>query len=141
MSGPNYPIGASIGTGGGPEGARGTLLLGQTPSGIAVAATVASDGRFYVNSVQGYSTPVSGGQMGLNVTTATALTVPATARAALVSVEGNSVRWRDDGTNPTASVGQLIPVGSIVTFLGDSMSAVKFIQVSATATLNVSYYK
>ena len=86
-------------------------------------------------------TPVASSQMGLGVVTATALTVPATATTAICTVEGQSVRYRDDGTDPTASVGSLVAVGSILTLKLTSFTAAKFIQTGATATLDCMYYK
>lgn len=67
------------------------------------------------------------------------LTVPADTRIALIQPEAQNVRWRDDGTNPTASVGMIITADSILTFDGD-LSTMEFIEVAATAKLNVSYY-
>lgn len=87
------------------------------------------------------ATAVAGGQMGLAITTATALTVPATATFALIQVEGTNVRWRDDGTNPTASVGFLMYAGSTPQIFSGDLAAVKFIQTAATATINALYYK
>lgn len=87
------------------------------------------------------ATAVASSQMGLAVTTATALTVPATATFAYVSVEGTNVRWRDDGTNPTATVGFIMYAGAAPQLFSGDLAAVKFIQVAATATINVAYYK
>jgi hypothetical protein len=86
-------------------------------------------------------TPVATSQMGLTVATATALTVPATATTAVITVEGNSVRYRDDGTAPTASVGTLIPVGAVMTLKLTSFTNAQFIQTAATANIDVAYYK
>ncbi len=41
---------------------------------------------------------------GAPMTAGTGLTVPAGATMALISVSGATMRWRDDGTAPTASV-------------------------------------
>lgn len=88
------------------------------------------------------NTPVPPSQMGLGIVASTALTVPATATWALISVEGAPVRWRDDGTAPTATVGNLLNIGDHLTLNGAAeLAAVRFIQQSATATLDVSYYK
>lgn len=85
-------------------------------------------------------TPVASSQFALGVVTSTALTVPATATQALVCVEGAAVRWADDGTAPTATVGQPLIIGQCKAWSG-SLSAIRFIQQAATATINVSYYK
>ena len=50
------------------------------------------------------------------------------------------MRWRDDGTDPTTSVGMVLTAaGDPYPFSGD-LSKIKFIEASATAVLNVAYY-
>jgi hypothetical protein len=59
---------------------------------------------------------------------------------ALLQATGQNIRWTDDGTTPTATVGMLLYAGGDpYPFTGD-LAALKFIQVAATAVLNVSYY-
>lgn len=58
---------------------------------------------------------------------------------ALIIAEGAPVRWRDDNTAPTASVGMPLAIGVPLQYDGD-LSKIKFIQQSATAKLNISYY-
>jgi hypothetical protein len=67
--------------------------------------------------------------------------IPATGpELALIDCETADVRWRDDGTNPTASVGKLLRVGDELAYDGN-MSDIKFIRTGSTsATLNISYY-
>ncbi len=76
--------------------------------------------------------------------TATALTIPAGAMVAMVSVDTAGVRWRDDGTAPTAAIGMALigtaTASPTLAFAGASMSAVKFILISGSPVLNVSYY-
>lgn len=51
-----------------------------------------------------------------------------------------AVRWRDDGTAPTATVGIPLNVGDELDYDGDA-SAIKFIRSGgADATLDISYY-
>lgn len=72
----------------------------------------------------------------------TALTVPATAQTAVIecdSVAAKAVRWRDDGVAPTATVGMELLPGASFTYVG-TLSNLRFIEVSASAKLNVSYY-
>jgi hypothetical protein len=58
---------------------------------------------------------------------------------ALIVAEGAPVRWRDDGTNPTSSVGMPLAIGVPLQYDGD-LNKIRFIQQSASATLNISYY-
>ncbi len=78
------------------------------------------------------------GQFGLSVASATGLTVPAGAVVALVCVEGGSVRYRDDGTAPTATVG--IPLSGCMSYAGP-LSAIQFISVGASSTIDALYYR
>lgn len=72
---------------------------------------------------------------------AAALTVPTNARVALIQAEAQAVRWRDDGTNPTASVGmRMTTTDPGLWYIGD-LAAVRFIEETAGAKLNVSYYR
>jgi hypothetical protein len=59
---------------------------------------------------------------------------------ALVQAEAQDVRWRDDGTNPTATVGMILSSGQVLKYDSATIASVKFIQVAASAKLNVSYY-
>jgi hypothetical protein len=86
-------------------------------------------------------TTLSPSQPGLAVTTATSLTVPAGAKYAFVTVEGGSVRYRVDGTAPTATVGTLLTVGQQLQYAGN-LSTIKFIDATgSTGTIDVDYYK
>ena len=58
---------------------------------------------------------------------------------ALIIAEGAPVRWRDDGTNPTATVGIPLAIGVPLQYDGD-LTKIKFIEQSASAKLNISYY-
>ena len=66
--------------------------------------------------------------------------IPAGATRALLQAESQNVRWRDDGTDPTAAVGIAIYVGQLVEYVGN-LSAIKFIEVAGGAKLNISYYR
>lgn len=81
-----------------------------------------------------------GYQQIVGMVAATALTVPAGTSLALVTTESQAVRWRADGTDPTASVGYPLPVGAELQCDTAQLVAIKFIQQTATATLNVAYF-
>lgn len=68
------------------------------------------------------------------------LTVPTGARLAVLICETQAVRWRDDGTDPTASVGMPLAVGVQFTYSGN-LAEIEIIEQTASAKLNVSYYK
>jgi hypothetical protein len=81
-----------------------------------------------------------GYQQIVGLVASTALTLPAGAKLAVVVTEAQAVRWRDDGTAPTAAIGMSLPVGVNLEYGGPNLAAIRFIQQAATATLNVSYY-
>ena len=72
--------------------------------------------------------------------TAVGFTVPAGASMAVFRVETANVRMRDDGTDPTSTVGTLIESGLFGEVCTGSLSPVRFIRVTGDATLGVSYY-
>jgi len=59
---------------------------------------------------------------------------------AVIICEGAGIRWRDDGTAPTASVGMPIAVGTVFVYDGD-LNRLRMIQQAATSTINIGYYK
>lgn len=88
-----------------------------------------------------------GYQQITSLSASTGLTVPTLApdgsfqkpTFALIIAEGAPVRWRDDGTAPTASVGMPLAIGVPLQYDGD-LNKIKFIEQSASAKLNISYY-
>ncbi len=82
-----------------------------------------------------------GYQQITSLATATSLTVPSGSTAALITVGVAAVRYRDDGTAPTASIGMpMSPSGSPLLYQG-TLSAIQFIQVTTGAVLDILYYK
>jgi hypothetical protein len=88
-----------------------------------------------------------GYQQIATLTSATALTVPLTdvnglscrPTIALITPETQGVRWRDDGTAPSASVGMPLAAGVTLQYDGD-LTQIQFIEQTASAKLNISYY-
>lgn len=58
---------------------------------------------------------------------------------ALITPETQGVRWRDDGVAPTSTVGMPLAAGVTLQYDGD-LTKIKFIQQTASAKLNISYY-
>lgn len=82
-----------------------------------------------------------GHQLALDASTpAVGLTPPAGANLAIIEVNTANVRWRDDGTDPTAAIGMQIVAGTSFTYVGD-LTAIKFFEEAGTANLNVAYYE
>lgn len=99
--------------------------------------------------------PLAGGQFSLSIATATAPTVPDGATAVLVmpvgtnNTSGQCLLWRDDGTDPTASVGNPAAAGQPFWYhvkRSATLSTInpnfKVIAASgATCTVNFNYYQ
>lgn len=75
-----------------------------------------------------------------NLAAATALTIPTGTAFAVIVAETQAVRYRDDGTNPTASVGMPLAAGQPLVYTGSQLPRLKFIEQAASAKLNVLYY-
>ncbi len=58
---------------------------------------------------------------------------------AIIVAEGAAVRWRDDNTAPTTTVGMPLAIGVPLQYDGD-LNKIKFIQQAATGIINISYY-
>lgn len=81
-----------------------------------------------------------GYQQLTSLSSATALTVPAGAVMAVLRCETQNVRYRDDGVDPTATVGQLmITTDALLVYTGQ-LARIKFIEATTSAKLNICYY-
>jgi len=88
-----------------------------------------------------------GYQQITSLSSASSLTVPATDSnglkqrpvIALITPESQDVRWRDDGVAPTATVGMPLASGVTLQYDGD-LTKIKFIEQTASAKINISYY-
>lgn len=85
--------------------------------------------------------PVGYEQITVSTVAVALASVPPKATNALIVVSTNGVRFRDDGTNPTAAIGVPIAAGQSLQYDGDP-SALKFIRSGAAdAVVDVSYYE
>lgn len=88
-----------------------------------------------------------GYQQITSLSAASSLTVPTTdlnglscrPSIAMITPETQAVRWRDDGVAPTASVGMPLAAGVTLQYDGD-ITKIQFIEQTASAKLNISYY-
>lgn len=81
------------------------------------------------------------GYQQLTVTTVQTLTVPPGATLAIIDVEAQAVRWRDDGVAPTATIGMPIAVSDLALVYSGNLAALQFIAQVAGGIIDVSYYK
>ena len=100
-----------------------------------------------INNVDYSTIPISSASKVL--ATESSPTMPSQAHGAVITVEDDQVRWRDDGTAPTSGEGHLLNVGDTLTFDSWSvpknnwkqvLNAIRFIRVSTDAKLKISWY-
>lgn len=74
------------------------------------------------------------------LSSAKALTVPNNATLALIQATTQNARYRGDGTDPTAGVGMLLVAGAEPTLYRGDPRGLKFIEATASATVEVTYF-
>lgn len=87
----------------------------------------------------GVSPRALGYQQITSLSSSTSLTIPAGAARAVIQCQAQAVRWRDDDTDPTATVGMRMVPGDILDYDSD-LPRIEFIEEVAGAVLNISYY-
>jgi len=94
-------------------------------------------------STKTYDIPKGYEQLTITGTAGGFASVPAKADKCLVVVSTADIRWRDDGTNPTSTVGVFWPRRNHFELNSrSSMNAFRAIRTSSTsATLDISYYE
>lgn len=85
---------------------------------------------------------VSSAAIGPTTATLNAITTKTDleANCAVFRCETADVRWRDDGSNPTASVGYLLKAGEELVYDGN-LRTLKFIRTASDATVDAAYYR
>lgn len=82
-----------------------------------------------------------GYQQITTLSASTALAVPTGASYAMIRAESQAVRFRDDGGVPSATVGQVLAIGDVLPVNGNAiLAALRFIETTASAKLNILYY-
>ena len=66
--------------------------------------------------------------------------IPSGANFAVIQPEAQAIRYRDDGTAPSATVGFPVAVGASFTRSGD-LAKIRVISATAGAKLNVLFYR
>jgi hypothetical protein len=96
--------------------------LGYAQSAAVDASTLISSLTF---ATPGIASPAAG--------------LPPGAQLLLIQPQTQGIRWRDDGTAPTATVGYPLAVGSELRYTG-AMNALRVISQTAGAIINVVAY-
>jgi hypothetical protein len=112
-------------------------------SGQQAGVNCDAGGRLVVNT---YGSPGSAltplGYSQLTPTSAIGLSAPAGSLICIVQAEGQTIRYRDDGTAPTTTVGMQILPGGVLTASGAAeIAAVQIIQTATGGLVDLSCYK
>lgn len=95
--------------------------------------------------------PVTGGTQAIAATSSTAVSITISAASAASATqpypnyvvfiaETNDIRWRDDGTAPTATSGMYLPKNTYFFYDGPPQN-LKFITTAGSATIDVALYR
>jgi len=109
------------------------------PAG-AIPVYIVSGGSPVAPNSPYLATPLGYQQLPVS-TPAVGLTVPTGATFCYITVVTADVMYRDDGTDPTATVGMPIALGTQNFLYAGNLAAIRFISTTGTAVLNVLYYK
>ena len=123
-------------------------------TGVAAGSGATTDGSTPITGSNGTSAASStnpipvkaapavplGFQQIVGAVASTGLTVPPGATYAIIQPVSQAIAWRDDGVAPTATIGMTVPSGGELLYDG-TLSTFRFIQVAATVTVNISYYR
>jgi hypothetical protein len=108
------------------------------------ASLVAMQKRGWVPVGYARYSPASATTLGTACLGTGCVTLPATAKHAIITIKSYPLAWRDDGTAPTATEGLEFPAG-VTIVVEDSrawLQAVQFIATAAgTPDVRISYYK
>ncbi len=111
-------------------------------------SVVSGRGPTRMTVLQAYGDPVGFAQQTISSSSSSSglPSIPSSANHAIVQLDSTgtpvTIRWRDDGTNPTSTVGMELFPGNVVE-LSTRASTLNFqaiLESSGSSILNVSYY-
>jgi hypothetical protein len=80
------------------------------------------------------------GYQQIAVDAAQSLSAPSGTEMTLIIPQTQAIRWRGDGTDPTATVGQPLSVGSELQYDAGSINKFRAIGQAAGGVINVVFY-
>jgi hypothetical protein len=66
--------------------------------------------------------------------------IPSGTSLVVMRAEAQVVRYRDDGTNPTATVGMRMPIDQEIRYTGDNPGELRFIETAVGGIVNIAFY-
>ena len=125
------------------------LLIAAAICALAAPAfAVPGDTSFPLNVRSGPLLPKGYCQLAVTTVVQTSTCtggIPAGASYAIICNEGTAARWRDDGTAPTATVGNILGTGTATApfcmGFSTNLAALQWIAESGTAILDIGFYQ
>jgi hypothetical protein len=117
----------------------------KLPPILAAFALLGFVGAAFGQANSPYSFTTVGFQQMGSLASATPLTVPGAAKIAEICVENGAIRYRDDGTAPTAAVGIQVSSSAATSPVcfqySGPLSAMQMINSTGTPGVFVAYYR
>jgi len=66
--------------------------------------------------------------------------IPSGTTHLLITCAAQAIRWRDDGTAPTAAIGYPLAIGTELVYAGSAMGQLRLISQAAGAVVNIVAY-
>lgn len=131
-TGTGLPTLQPIGCGAGGGGGGGTVNQGSPNTSAGGAWPILQDAAIPTGYVQITS-----------LASAAGFAVPANTTFCLIIPGTAALRYRGDGTNPTATIGQPLAIGQVASFRmsATNLAALRFIQQSSGGVANIDCYK
>ena len=108
--------------------------------GVVTAVTLERKGAYTTTPGTTPETTTTGAGTGCTLTvTWTTPFVPQDATSALLTAEAKDIRWRADGVNPSATVGNLLVVGGPPFRFDGNLAAFRAFETSASGILNCEF--
>lgn len=114
-------------------------LLAVLFAAASVSGALAQAGLTYVPL--GYCQLTSLGSSTALATCNSNVGIPAGSTRAVISAEAQIVRYRDDGTAPTSSVGMPIAAAGAPFVYTGTLSKLRFIEATSGGKINVLFYR
>jgi len=125
-----------------PEGTQRIILVDpNTGNDYKAQMSMSSSGGGVVSMRPLVEVPAGYEQLTVSSTAIPFASIPDKAGKVVISVEDDSIRYRDDGTDPTTTVGMVAYPGTVI-ILNSKQAITKFkaIRITTDAELNCLYY-
>ena len=112
------------------------LLWGETQAQVLTTSAVCTQRPLRAYAKE--TITVSSTALGFTVATMTASN--RSPIMVMFTTETDAIRWWDDGSTPTATVGHLVPVNSERIVCGSSIGRFRMIRVTGDVSVTATYY-